>query len=196
MKLTSFHISIPKQGETLSGDAAIIRSCDGIVLLAVIDALGHGPLAAAVADKGCDYLLSAQLNKGVRPIMEGLHDALRGPRGAAAMCCVIAGDRLEGCGVGNVEMRVVTSRIPVVLTPGIVGVRHQPLRVFEGALVKGTRILMFSDGVSSVMSITQYCALQTEAACRAMMERYRRPQDDAILLIVDAYPPVGEGAFS
>jgi negative regulator of sigma-B (phosphoserine phosphatase) len=124
--------------------------------------------------------------------MEGLHDVLRGTRGAAAMCCLIKDYLIRGCGVGNVEMRSMGSRVPAVLTPGIVGVKHQPIRVFEGPLAVGARILMFSDGVSPRMDFEQCVGLPTEGACRALMDRYRKPVDDATLLVADVEGLAGE----
>ncbi|MEZ4307063.1 MAG: hypothetical protein R3F14_03330 [Polyangiaceae bacterium] len=56
MKVSTFHLSFPKVGETVSGDTAVIRIEDGVTLLAVVDALGHGHLAAPVADRGRAFL--------------------------------------------------------------------------------------------------------------------------------------------
>src|SRR5262249_15429330 len=160
---------LPKEGEQVSGDTVVTRETGEATLLAVLDALGHGPHAAVVAERGREVLLSVPLSLGARDLMEGLHHALRGSRGAAAMCCLVREDRIEGCGVGNVEMRSMVSRVPVVLTPGIVGVRHQTLRVFECRLVPGARILMFSDGVSPRMDVEPYQELSTQSACTAIM---------------------------
>jgi phosphoserine phosphatase RsbX len=196
LKLSLFHICRPKEGEVVSGDTVVTRESEGAILLAVLDALGHGPPAAAVAEQGREFLLSVSLSLNTRIIMEGLHDALRGSRGAAAMCCLLKEDRIEGCGVGNVEMRSAVSRVPVVLTPGIVGVRYQPLRVFECRLVAGARILMFTDGVSPRMDVEPYQELPAQGACVALMDRYRRPHDDATLLVADIAALGGKGVMS
>jgi len=185
MKLSLFHVSLPKLGETVSGDAVVTRVEDGTTLLAVVDSLGHGPAAAVVADRACEYLAAVSLEKNARSLTEGLHDALRGTRGAAAMCCLLRDGRIEGCGVGNVELRALTSRVPVVLTPGILGVSLHRTRVFEGPLVKRTRLFLFSDGLSPRMDLLMFERLSAEHACKALMERYRRSHDDATLLVVD-----------
>lgn len=185
MKLSLSHISIPKEGEVLSGDAVITRRQPGITLLAVIDALGHGPHAAVVADRSREYLDSARLDQSVYALTEGLHDALRGTRGAAAMVCLLKNDRLEGCGVGNVELRALTSRIPVVLSPGILGVTLRRARIFEGGLVAGSRLFLFSDGISPRMDLLAVERLPVEQACKALVDRYRRSHDDATLLVAD-----------
>lgn len=193
MKLSHFHVSLPKLGEKLSGDTVVIREEDGVAFLCVIDALGHGPAAAEVADRGRAFLSTVPLTKSVLAITEGLHGALRGTRGAAAMCCVLRSrrddgqslPRVEGCGVGNVELRVLSSRVPVILTPGILGVSLHRTRVFEGPLAAGARLVMFSDGISPRMELDKYERLPVEHACKAMVERYRRSHDDATLLLAD-----------
>jgi negative regulator of sigma-B (phosphoserine phosphatase) len=185
LKLSLFHISLPKLGEHVSGDAVVTRVEQGATLLAVVDSLGHGPAAAVVADRAREFLDKVPLEKTARSLTEGLHDALRGTRGAAAMCCLIKNGRLEGCGVGNVELRTLTSRVPVVLTPGILGVSLQRTRVFEGALVSRARLFLFSDGLSPRMDLLMCERLSTAEACKALMERYRRSHDDATLLIAD-----------
>jgi hypothetical protein len=93
--------------------------------------------------------------------------------------------RVEGCGVGNVELRVLSSRVPVILTPGILGVSLNRTRVFEGPVGAGARFILFSDGISPRMELDRYEKLPVETACKTMVERYRRTHDDATLLIAD-----------
>ncbi|MEZ4307062.1 MAG: hypothetical protein R3F14_03325 [Polyangiaceae bacterium] len=118
---------------------------------------------------------------------EGLHDALRGTRGAAAMCVVVRGNHLTGCGVGNVELRATRTRVPVVLTPGILGVSLRRPRRFESTLSSAGRLLIFSDGISPRMDLDRVDRLPPEPACRALVERYRRNHDDATLLVADLH---------
>lgn len=185
MKLSHYHVSLPKEGEQLSGDAVVVREKDGTYLLAVIDSLGHGPVASIVADRARAYLETAPLDRDVRYLIDGLHAALRGTRGAAGMCVLVRKGRVEGCGIGNVEMRVIKNRVPVVLTPGILGVSTLRARIFEGSVSSGARLLLFSDGISPRMDMERAAKLSAEEACRSLVERYRRPHDDASLLIVD-----------
>lgn len=185
MKWSHFHVSVPKQGEKECGDTVVVRVEEGVVLLAVVDALGHGPAAAVVADHSRAFLAKAPLTADVRALTEGLHDALRGTRGVAAMCCLIRGDQMEGCGVGNIELRSSKSRVPVILTPGVLGVQATRLRVFQATLSLGARIALFSDGVSPRMDLERVDHLPAEEACKALLERYRRAHDDATLLVAD-----------
>ncbi len=188
MRWSFFHVSIPKEGERLCGDTVVVRAEEGVTLLAVIDALGHGPAAAVVADRGSAFLRDAPLGKDVRTLTEGLHDALKGTRGVAAMCCLVRAGQIEGCGVGNVELRSAGSRVPVILTPGVLGVQTTRLRVFQGTLTPGARLVIFSDGISPRIDLEKVERLPAEPAGKALFERYRRSHDDATLLVADLEP--------
>ena len=85
MRLSVAHRSRPKQGEVANGDAALVREEGGHTLVAVVDALGHGPMAAQAAAEAVRCLSSLPLGTSVEPLVEALHAALRGGRGAAVM---------------------------------------------------------------------------------------------------------------
>ncbi len=180
------HRSVPREGEVECGDLAVTRAAEGITLLAVVDALGHGPLAAAAARLAADHLAQAPLERGLLPLMEGLHAALKGSRGAAAMIVLLASDgRLQGCGVGNVELRSIGARVPAVLTPGILGASINRLRTFEARVTAGDRLVIFTDGLSSRMELDRLRGLTPGQACDALMARYRRTHDDSTVLVTD-----------
>jgi negative regulator of sigma-B (phosphoserine phosphatase) len=185
MKVVADHITVPKAGERVSGDIAIFRTVGAVSLFVVIDALGHGPAAAEVASAGAAHLAGASLDQNAVELMGGLHRALHGSRGAAAMVCRWGGGRIEGCGVGNVELAALRTKIPVVLTPGIVGGQIRTMRGFEGPAPVGTRFVVYSDGISSRMSNDEIGLLPRVDACRIVMEKHRRSHDDATVMIVD-----------
>jgi negative regulator of sigma-B (phosphoserine phosphatase) len=178
-------LSVPRDGETENGDLVIVRSEEGRTLLAVVDALGHGRHAAQVADAAAKYLGSERLSRGVAHLMDGLHAHLRSTRGAAGLICVLSGGTLEACGVGNVEMRCEHARVPIVLTPGIIGGRLRSPRVFSGELGSRDRVVIFTDGVSSRFSLKDVRNLSPADACREILERGRRTHDDATVLVAD-----------
>jgi len=185
VKLAVAYQARPAAGETACGDAVIVRhDDDGAVMVAMIDGLGHGREAAQVAHTAIAHLESAPLRRASE-LMASLHEALRGSRGAAASICVLRGDLLDGCGVGNVEMRVLGSPIGTVLTPGIIGHRMHRLRAFEGRLVIGDRLVCFSDGISSRVPLADLRRLPPAEACAAIVLHHRRPYDDASVLVAD-----------
>jgi phosphoserine phosphatase RsbX len=180
------HRSVPREGEVECGDVAVVRAEAEATLFAVIDALGHGPHAAATARTAAEHLAAAPLDRGVQHLMEGLHASLRRSRGAAAMICLVTPDgRIQGCGVGNVELRVIGSRVPSVLTPGVLGASVNRIRTFEARLALGDRLVIFTDGLSSRMDLESVRGLAPGEACDALMAQYRRTHDDSTVLVTD-----------
>jgi negative regulator of sigma-B (phosphoserine phosphatase) len=181
-------VTVPRAGEVDNGDAALVRRLDdGSVLIAVLDALGHGPLAAHAAAVGIGFLSEAAPDRGVRALIEGLHDRLRGTRGAAGMLLLLKEDKLSGCGVGNVELRAARGRVPATLTPGVLGgiLTFNRLRVFQADLAVGERFFVLSDGISSRFDYDASRRTPGLATCQTIMERYRKPHDDATVLVTD-----------
>ena len=185
MKLLTDYIVIPKEGETESGDAVVIRQEEEYSMLAVVDALGHGPKAASVAAAFIEEIGAVALDIGVANIVEILHARLQKTRGAAAVICVTRGDSLEGCSVGNVALRSSRPHLPMMLTPGVLGARLQGLRVFRANLDLGDRLVVFSDGISSQMRVDELQGLSPRDACRSVMDRHRHAHDDATILVAD-----------
>lgn len=191
MRLQVAYRTEPCAGFVRNGDAVVVRATDGRDMLAVVDALGHGPAAAVVADLASDYLNYVADDADAGAIIDGLDKALRGSRGAQGLVCVRVGRHVQGCGVGNVDMRCIGAEVPVTLTPGILGNGIRNRRLFEGELVEGARLAIFSDGISFRTSLRDVAHLSTDLACSELFRRHRRSHDDASLLIAEAGPAAG-----
>ena len=190
MKLVTAEGGAPRDGEQVSGDAVLVRHADGgRVLLALIDALGHGPEAHAVAVRACAILSSAVLDRGLPPLVDAVAAGLVGTRGAAGMVCLIEGGRLHGCGVGNVQLRT-TVGVPVVLSEGVLGGRIRKLRFFEGALRSRGRLVLWSDGLATRVASDALADATAAAAAARLMNDYRYRHDDASVLVADWEPAV------
>lgn len=194
MRLDVQSLSLPKDGEIANGDAVVYRVEGDVALLAVIDALGHGPEAAEVARHAVDELGSAPLHDGVERLVLRLHERLQRSRGSAGLLCTIRpgphsdtnGDyELEACSVGNVEMRVAPAKVSVMLTPGILGSRLTNLRIFRSPISLGERLAIFSDGVAPRFTLRDLTNLPALEACQKILEQHRRPHDDATILVAD-----------
>jgi negative regulator of sigma-B (phosphoserine phosphatase) len=186
------HQSHPKLGETANGDAVVVRYFRNGALVALIDALGHGPHAEFVARRAVSYLNGRDysvVDAGTEAAMHGLHSALRGTRGAAAMICLIRDGALHGCSVGNVEIRCVGTALPAMLSPGIVGVRMQALRSFSGMLPPNARYFIFSDGVSRNAPFHALAELSARQACETLTTKYRHDHDDASAVVLARKEP-------
>ncbi len=185
MRLSVAHQSRPKPGEVENGDIALVRQEGGHTLLAVVDALGHGPVAARVAAEAVRCLERVSLGTGVELLMDALHGALRNGRGAGVMVGLFDGKTLQCGGVGNVELRTRGTRVPVIPTPGILGQASRAVRVASAALTPGDRLVLFSDGLSSRLDLEYAQKLSPGQACALLMERYARPSDDATVMVAD-----------
>jgi hypothetical protein len=192
MKVDVQHISAPKLGETANGDAVVIREEQGIRLISVIDALGHGPKAQSVASAAADLLRSVSLADGVEKIIRRLHEGLHGTRGVAAMVCLLKPAteghglcQLEGCSVGNVDMRFKISNMPMMLSPGVLGSRLERVKVFGGHLFDDERFAIFSDGIAPRFRLRDLPSISPIEACRNIFEQHRRAHDDATILVAD-----------
>ena len=186
MKLKVAHLSRPRVGEVHNGDHSMVRHDDAHrMLLAVIDGLGHGPGAAEVSRRSAEFLQAASLEQEAHVLMEKLHYELQGTRGVAATLCVVDDGAISVCAVGNVECRTIRMRLPLVFSAGIVGGRVRKFRAFSAPLVTGARLVMFSDGISSRIQVSDFGQLKPQHACETIMERYRREEDDSTVLIAD-----------
>lgn len=179
------HLSLPRNGEVVSGDAVHVRQRGTWALFAVIDVLGHGPEASVVAKLAVDALDSVPEDQSVPEIIWTLHQALRHTRGAAAMICRRWGSELEGCGVGNVMLRAEGAALPVMCTPGVLGVRLRKPRLFSGKLEAGARLVIFSDGIISRFPLHALRQQSGSEVCAYLLNDFRRPHDDATVLVAD-----------
>jgi phosphoserine phosphatase RsbX len=185
MTVTVSHVTKPKIGERVNGDAVLVRDENDALLLAVVDGLGHGPIAAEAAQVALAALATQNLKLPMMDIIKTLHDGLRGTRGVAATLCLVRGQELEACAVGNVQLTCTNANIPLVLSAGVLGMRVAKFHVCRGSLRAGARIGLFSDGISSRISLEDVRKLAPEAACQHIFERFRKNEDDATILIAD-----------
>jgi negative regulator of sigma-B (phosphoserine phosphatase) len=154
-------------------------------MLVVDDALGHGAGAAEVSHKAVQRLSTLPLDIPVLEAMHAVHDALRGTRGAAATIFMLAGARVEACAVGNVHLLCASCEVPLVLSPGILGHQVSRFRVAQAELRSGARVALVSDGVSLRFRLEELRHLAPAEACNFIIQRHRRQEDDATVLIAD-----------
>lgn len=182
---TTAYKTIPKEGEHDNGDAVLVRSEGDRMLLAVIDGLGHGRHAAHASGMAIDYLARWSLDEELDVAMKGIHEALRGSRGAAAGVCLLRASEFVCCGVGNVEIRCLGARLPILLSPGVLGARVQSFRICRGELPPDCRVVLFSDGISHRAPLESLRQLDPDALCDTLMREHRKPGDDASVVICD-----------
>lgn len=183
--------SRPLPGETENGDATFVRVVGDATWFGVIDALGHGPTAALASSLALMHLNRADLTRtdavGVVAVVQALHTTLRGTRGAAALLCCLRGETLTCCGVGNVELRRLGAKISAHVIPGVLGgLLARKLVAAVGTMPAGTRVVLYSDGISPKFDVDDVGSGDLDVAAAALLSRFARSNDDATVLIAEA----------
>jgi len=174
----------PCLGERVSGDTVVIEHRDEILFLAIVDALGHGPQANAVASRAERFLRNGW-SCDVLDTMHRLHSELRGTIGAGAGLCVV--DRVTRevryAGVGNTVLRTFGSQATrLVSADGIIGSRFRTPAVQAAPLNESSIILMYTDGVSDRFDLEQYPQIiyhSASAIAHKIVASFGKPYDDA-----------------
>jgi hypothetical protein len=182
----------PCAGETANGDGWLVQGEAERWQIALIDGLGHGPLAAEAAEAAKDALRrSVEL-----PIIDALHachQVLRGLRGAAVSVARLdlAATRLTYAGVGNVEARLRQDAREqrLIAYRGVVGAAMPRLQAFDFILEPDWLLLLHTDGISTRLDLSQLIpevGTDLEALADAVLAQWGRPNDDASVIIAGA----------
>jgi serine phosphatase RsbU (regulator of sigma subunit) len=179
----------PRSGCRVAGDAAFVRPTDKGLFAAIVDVLGHGEDAHALAARMQDHLV-ANVSDSVVDMLSRLHDAFRGSRGAAVGLCVVEINeaRLRFAGIGNtVIRRFGRSESRLVSRDGVVGgTMGKPIEeVLE--LSDGDVILMYTDGVRTHFTSSDLPRLRMEtpySVAAGVVHRFGKWHDDASCLVM------------
>jgi serine phosphatase RsbU (regulator of sigma subunit) len=155
------------------------------------DGLGHGPSAADCAARAMDAFQGSK-EEAPAKIIQQIHNALRGTRGAAVSVALLdSGAReIRFSGVGNVlGMVTLPGRESknFVAMPGIVGHHMASVREFTYHWPLESVLLIYSDGIGSHWSLNEYegLALHDPSLISGVIYRDRkRGRDDASVLAI------------
>jgi hypothetical protein len=182
-------VARPCFGELVSGDAAIVQSRNGTLFLAMVDALGHGPNAYAVAVQ-IRAFLEVEWQEDVIGTLLRLHETIRGSIGAAVGLASLdlASGKLRYTGVGNTVVRKFGTRsMRLPSTDGVVGSRIRSPRENELRLGKTEVLTFYTDGIKDRFEIKDYPQLIYESSrsiARKIVRNYGKQFDDATCLVV------------
>lgn len=176
--------------EKCNGDSFFIHK-DQTDLLCVIDALGHGEDAYKSAAAVHDFIQENPKRK-IDALIYEVHDFIRARhiRGVALSVIRIdyASNKLLFCGLGDVMVKIFLPDEDKTLYPlpkeGIVGDIQRTLEIQEFPIVKGEVISMFSDGVSSKLTIPVTARNENLMnLVNNLMGQYGKNYDDRTLLL-------------
>ncbi len=184
-----FYSNRPCLGERVSGDIAIVEQQEQLLLVAIVDGLGHGKNANLVARTAKDYLQNTWDNDVCNTMLR-LHEQLKGGLGAAVGLGVLNLEtkQLSYTGVGNTVFKIFrrqdqkncTKRL--YSTDGIVGshIRHPVEQNLQ--LTKSDIILFYTDGIKEHFSLEEYPLILVDDAMKIaknLIRLFGKKYDDA-----------------
>jgi len=189
--------SRPKPGETKSGDRHVVIPFDGGVLVAAIDALGHGEEAAESAAIAENALRDSPSDSVISQVKYS-QAALRGKRGVVMSLAKYESHArvLSWLGVGNVEAILFRPAAPasaskarLVTRGGVVGSSLPELRAEVIDVSNGGLLLFATDGIESAFGDAAEMDLRpAQVIATDMLKRYAKTNDDALVLAVRLTP--------
>ncbi len=175
-------------GEHSCGDAIALYPTDSWLTVLVVDGLGHGSRAheaSAAAVAHVNQRLEENPTEGIESLMVTCNKALAGTRGAAVGICRLEPDSgvLRFCGVGNIAMTSHPNRRGMgVSLAGVVGYRMRKVKEFACEVEPGDLVALYSDGISSRLSLKTMAKLPMEPLLETVMKDWAKDHDDATFL--------------
>lgn len=180
----------PLPGERTSGDVAVVAPRKDGALVAVVDGLGHGPDAAAVAAEA-GAVLRADPDAALAELFRRCDVALAGRRGVVMTLVVVdARGRVTWAGVGDVEATIVPAargarRRGLSLRGGTVGdgapAPHP--RTTTESLATGDLLVVGTDGMAAGFADHVVPAADVATAAAVLLQRCARKDDDALVVV-------------
>ena len=180
-------------GESLSGDAVVAVEVGDRFLLAIIDALGHGPFASGVAQKVVAYFESfsgEDLEAAVRDVDGMLRSGGSASGAALGVAFVEQSGEVRYVGVGNTVARIVSAggeQRQLVSKDGTAG-QIMPTPAEQGArLHRGELLVLTTDGIQSRLGRdterSQIFAGSAYNIAVGVVRLYGKDYDDAACLV-------------
>lgn len=182
----------PMTGQTVSGDLHVIEFFDNGVLLAVIDGVGHGKEARAVAEIAANVLKN-NAGDSVVSLVRRCHQALAKTRGAVMTLASVdmRGRRVSWVGVGNVEARLFHIEANpshpyehILLRGGLVGLQLPAAQATLTSLAPGDLLVFATDGIEQDFEARVNPAETSRQIADGILHRHFKGTDDALVLVV------------
>jgi hypothetical protein len=175
-----------------TGDLHVVVPCAQTVLVAAIDGLGHGH-EAALSARATASVLERHGGEPLIQLMRRCHQDVRSTRGVVLSMASfdLQTDTMTWLGVGNVEAVLFRAkgsagrpRDSLILRGGVVGYQLPPLRPAQLHVGDGDVLVFATDGVRGDFSAYSPLGLDSQEAADAILTRYGKDTDDALVLVV------------
>jgi len=182
-------ISVPRRGETVSGDGWAVCESRGRRTLLVTDGLGHGMLAHE-ASRAARAIFLQHHEEPTTEIVERIHAGLRHTRGAAvAVCRLDPHDNVARfCGVGNVAGRILDGERTwgLVSHHGTAGSEARKIQEFSYPWKPGSILVLSTDGLATRWDLSEYPGLlqhDPTLIAGVLFRDHARERDDVTVVV-------------
>lgn len=183
-------VSVSAHGRVESGDGWAVWRAGALMSLFVCDGVGGGAEASAAARVALEAFFR-QAERSAQRVIEAVHDALRGTRGAAVGLAELdyRTGTLRYCALGNVSGTVLTpgdARQPLAGVTGIAGQVMRPLQVVTAPWTPGSVLVLHSHGLSRQWSLSRYPGLASrrpDVIAGMLLRDYRQQREGATILV-------------
>lgn len=181
----------PLPGQTDCGDRHVVRAFAGGVLVAVIDAIGHGAEAARIAGLAAG-VLERNPAEPVHSLVLRCHKRLRGSRGAAVSIASFdhRTSTMSWLGVGNVSGVLVHAGArpkprpqSLLVRGGMVGDHLPELELSGFAVERGDMLIMATDGIGSHFTEALLDMPEPQQLAERIQRDYAKTTDDSLVLV-------------
>jgi hypothetical protein len=182
----------PYAGESENGDLHVVERFEGGTLVAAIDALGHGPMAATAAVHAA-RVFAEGAGTPIGELCRRVHRALTGSRGVVASLLTFdfRTGTMTWAGVGNVEVVLVRGGTDgsvtfsgLVTMGGIFGGEFPEVRPQQLPIEAGDVVVFATDGVRREFVNSIDPTVEPTQLAADLLSRYQKGTDDALVLVV------------
>ena len=182
--------TVAAHGRLPSGDGWATWNAGALTSVFVCDGVGTGHDAAAASGAALSAFIQ-QAERSAQHVVESVHDALRGTRGASVALAELdyRTRTLRYCGLGGLGGSVLApdgARQPLNAVTGIAGQVLRPLQVVTAPWTPGSVLVIHSNGLSRHWSLSRYPGLATRRAdviAGVLLRDHKQTREDATVVV-------------
>jgi len=171
------------------GDVGYINKKSNCWIFALIDGLGHGPLAREAALIAKQYIITHETEQLDNMIL-GIHEKTKNSRGSVIAICRInlVEGKISYTGIGNISVKRVTNKTTTyVPKDGVIGYIISRPVVHEDTIYNGDVIIMNSDGIKGYFEkevCEKWKRKTAQNIAQEIINEYNTNQDDASCIVI------------
>jgi anti-sigma regulatory factor (Ser/Thr protein kinase) len=185
--------STPKAGQEVCGDAWSVHRVHGKLGVALLDGLGHGPLASEASARAVGIFQNFNGDDTPSDVLRRAHEGLKSTRGAVMAVALFdpSTASVAFAGVGNIVGIVVSGEVTqhLLSTDGTVGYNMRLVRESTLDWKPGSVLIATTDGLSTRWNLNRHPGLTQRhpSLIASVLHRdFARDTDDATVVVVKA----------